>query len=197
VDFFDARGDIERLFAPVAVRFVRAEHPALHPGRAAFVELEGATVGFVGELHPRLLQKYELPKAPIVFEVDLAALLERPLPRYREVSRFQPVIRDISITVRDDLPVGDIEAVVDSLSRADDRLSVVREFRLFDVYRPRPDSSKVAEASANALLNKEKSLAFRIVLQDTDRALNDADADAAIGAIVQGLEQRCGARLRR
>jgi phenylalanyl-tRNA synthetase beta chain len=197
VDFFDARGDIERLFAPVAVRFVRAEHPALHPGRAAFVELEGATVGFVGELHPRLLQKYELPKAPIVFEVDLAALLERPLPRYREVSRFQPVIRDISITVRDDLPVGDIEAVVDSLSRADDRLSVVREFRLFDVYRPRPDSSKVAEASANALLNKEKSLAFRIVLQDTDRALNDADADAAVGAIVQGLEQRCGARLRR
>ena len=84
-----------------------------------------------------------------------------------------------------------------NLSRADSRLSAVREFRLFDVYRPRPDSSKVAEASANALLNKEKSLAFRIILQDTDRALNDADADAAIGAIVEGLEKQCGARLRR
>lgn len=197
VDFFDVKGDIERLFAPSNVEFVRAEHPALHPGRSAFVEADGATVGFVGELHPRLQQKYELAKAPVVFEVDLAPLLVRPLPRFVEVSKFQPVTRDISITVDDSLPVAAIEAAVRSLSRADNRLSAVREFRLFDVYRPRPDSSKVAEASANALLNKEKSLAFRVVLQDTDRALNDADADAAIGAIVEGLEKQCGARLRR
>ena len=197
VDFFDVKGDIERLFAPSNVEFVRAEHPALHPGRSAFVEADGTTVGFVGELHPRLQQKYELAKAPVVFEVDLAPLLARPLPRFAEVSKFQPVTRDISITVDDSLPVAAIEEAVRSLSRADNRLSAVREFRLFDVYRPRPDSSKVAEASANALLNKEKSLAFRVVLQDTDRALNDADADAAIGAIVEGLEKQCGARLRR
>jgi phenylalanyl-tRNA synthetase beta chain len=197
VDFFDVKGDVERLFAPVATRFVAAEHPALHPGRSAFVEIAGATVGFVGELHPRLQHKYELPRAAIVFEIDLAPLLARPLPRYTEVSRFQPVIRDISITVPEDLPVAQIEEAVGILSRADGRLSAVREFRLFDVYRPRPDSSKVAEASANALLNKEKSLAFRVVLQDTDRALNDVDADAAVGAIVEGLEKRCGARLRR
>jgi phenylalanyl-tRNA synthetase beta chain len=197
VDFFDVKGDIERLYAPVAVAYSRADHPALHPGRSAFVEVGGLVVGFVGELHPRLQQKYELPKAPVVFELDLAPLLARPLPRYTEVSKYQPVTRDISITVDDALPVGAIESAVRSLSRADDRLSAVREFRLFDVYRPRPDSSKVAEASANALLNKEKSLAFRIVLQDTERALNDADADAAVGAIVEGLEKQCGARLRR
>ena len=95
------------------------------------------------------------------------------------------------------LPVAAIEGVVAALSSADGRLSALREFRLFDVYRPRIDSSKVAEASANALLNKEKSLAFRVVLQDTDRALNDADADAAVSAIVEGLEKQCGARLRR
>ena len=95
------------------------------------------------------------------------------------------------------LPVAAIEDAVRSLAGSDAALRALREFRLFDVYRPRADSSKVAEASANALLNKEKSLAFRVVLQDTERALNDADADAAIGAIVQGLEQRCGARLRR
>ena len=197
VDFFDVKGDIERLFAPVALGYARADHPALHPGRSAFIEVDGATVGFVGELHPRLQQKYELPKPPVVFELDLAPLLDRPLPRYAEVSKFQPVTRDISITVDDALEVGAIEEAVRNLSRADGRLSAVREFRLFDVYRPRPDSSKVAEASANALLNKEKSLAFRIILQDTDRALNDADADAAIGAIVEGLEKQCGARLRR
>jgi phenylalanyl-tRNA synthetase beta chain len=197
VDFFDVKGDLERLFAPLGVDFKRADHPALHPGRSAFMESGGATVGFVGELHPRLQQKYELPKAPVVFEVDLAPLLARPLPRFRDVPRFQPVTRDISITVADALPVGQLEDAVRDLSRDDSRLSALREFRLFDVYRPRTDSTKVAEASANALLNKEKSLAFRVVLQDTARALNDADADAAIAAIVEGLEQRCGARLRR
>jgi phenylalanyl-tRNA synthetase beta chain len=197
VDYFDVAGDIERLFAPTRVRFVRAEHPALHPGRSAFVEVDGSTVGFVGELHPRLQQKYELPKAPIVFELDLAPLLARPVLRFSPVSKFQPVTRDISVTVDEDLPVAAIEGVVAALSSADGRLSALREFRLFDVYRPRIDSSKVAEASANALLNKEKSLAFRVVLQDTDRALNDDDADAAVGAIVEGLERQCGARLRR
>jgi len=197
VDFYDVKGDIERLFAPVPVRFVRAEHPALHPGRSAFVEVNDATVGFVGELHPRLQQKYELPKAAVVFEVDLAPLLARPLPRFNPVSKFQPVTRDISITVDDELPVAAIEDAVTAMSTADGRLSALREFRLFDVYRPRSDSSKVAEASANALLNKEKSLAFRVVLQDTERPLNDDDADAAVGAIVEGLEKQCGARLRR
>jgi phenylalanyl-tRNA synthetase beta chain len=197
VDFYDVKGDLERLFAPVPVRFVRAEHPALHPGRSAFVELDGTTVGFVGELHPRLQQKYELPKAAIVFEVDLAPLLARPLPDFKPVSKFQPVTRDISITVDDALPVAAIEDAVAAMSSADGRLSALREFRLFDVYRPRSDSSKVAEASANALLNKEKSLAFRVVLQDTERPLNDDDADAAVGAIVEGLETQCGARLRR
>jgi len=197
VDFFDVTGDIERLFAPSVVRFVRADHPALHPGRSAFIELDGATVGFVGEVHPRLQQKYELQKAPVVFELDLVPVLARPLPRYSEVSKFQPVTRDISVTVADDLPVGSLEEAVRNLSSADSRLSALREFRLFDVYRPRTDSSKVAEASANALLNKEKSLAFRVVLQDTDRVLNDADADAAVSAIVEGLEKQCGARLRR
>jgi phenylalanyl-tRNA synthetase beta chain len=197
VDFFDVKGDLERLFAPIRVGFRRADHPALHPGRSAFIESSGETVGFVGELHPRLQQKYDLPSAPVVFELDLAPLLARPLPRFRDVPRFQPVTRDISITVSDALPVGQVEDAVRDLSRGDSRLSALHEFRLFDVYRPRADSTKVAEASANALLNKEKSLAFRVVLQDTARALNDADADAAIAAIVEGLEQRCGARLRR
>jgi phenylalanyl-tRNA synthetase beta chain len=197
VDFHDVKGDLERLFAPVPVRFVRAEHPALHPGRSAFVEADGATVGIIGELHPRLQLKYELPKAAVVFEVDLAPLLARPLPRFNPVSKFQQVIRDISISVDDALPVAVIEDAVAVMAREDSRLSALREFRLFDVYRPRTDSSKVAEASANALLNKEKSLAFRMVLQDTERPLNDDDADAAVGAIVEGLEKQCGARLRR
>jgi phenylalanyl-tRNA synthetase beta chain len=67
---------------------VKAEHPALHPGRSAHVLLDGKVIGFIGELHPRWLQKYELPNAPVVFEVEAIALQQRPVPKYDEISKF-------------------------------------------------------------------------------------------------------------
>jgi phenylalanyl-tRNA synthetase beta chain len=193
VDFHDVKGDVERLLVSVGAAFVPAPHPALHPGRSAVIEVQGRRIGVVGELHPRLQQKFEFPKAPIVFELD--PTVRRPCRAMWKFRGFPPV-SDISIIVDDALPVQSIIDVVRSLSRTDGRLSALRDFRLFDVYRPRPDSSKITGASANALLIKEKSLAFRVVLQDTGRSLNDADADAALGVIIEGLEQRCGARLR-
>ena len=86
VDFFDVKADLEALFAPRALRFVRVEHPALHPGRSAQIELDGKSIGFIGELHPRLQQKYDLPLAPVVFEVDALALQYRALPHYTDIS---------------------------------------------------------------------------------------------------------------
>jgi phenylalanyl-tRNA synthetase beta chain len=194
-DFFDVKGDIERLLP--AARFVATEHPSLHPGRAATIEVVGRSVGYAGQLHPRLQQKYELPKPPLVFEVELAPLLDRPLPRYAEVSRFQPVERDISVTVGESVPVQAIVDAVYARSRTDGRLSSLRAFRLFDLYRATLNSSKVTEASANALLNKDKSLAFRMVLQHTERPLSDADADSAVEVIREVLERSFGARPRR
>ena len=78
-------------------RFEPAAHPALHPGRAARVTLEGEPIGWLGELHPRWQQKYELPLAPVVFELDLEALRDTGLPRFAEVSKFPPVIRDLAM----------------------------------------------------------------------------------------------------
>jgi phenylalanyl-tRNA synthetase beta chain len=89
-----------------------------------------------------------------------------------------------------------IDAVF-ALAHSERRLSALREFQVFDVFRAQPISSKVAEASANVLLNKEKSLAFRLVLQDTERPVSDAEADAAVEVIVEVFEQRFNARLRR
>ncbi|HYM47818.1 MAG TPA: phenylalanine--tRNA ligase subunit beta [Burkholderiaceae bacterium] len=195
VDFFDVKGDIERLLG--TARFVAEQHPALHPGRSSVVEIDGRRIGYLGQLHPRLQQRYELPAAPIVFEVDLASLLTRPLPQHAELSRFQPVQRDLSVTIDKGVPVQAIVDAVRALSLADGRLSALREFRLFDVYRPPPISSKVTEASANVLLINEKNLAFRAVLQDTEHPVSDAQADAALKAIVEVLEQRFGARPRK
>jgi phenylalanyl-tRNA synthetase beta chain len=197
VDFFDVKGDVERLLEGKAVRFMATEHPALHPGRSAAIEHNDVTLGVVGELHPRLQQKYELLAAPVVFELDVAPLLETELPHWQFAPRFPVVLRDLALWFDASVSLQRVLDTVNELMRQDARLRVLREFRLFDVYRaPAGDSSKTPGASANALLNKEKSLAFRVVLQDTERTLSEADADAAIAALREGLRDRVGARLR-
>ena len=90
VDFFDVKGDVESLFHPRVARFEPVSHPALHPGRAARVLVDGKPVGVVGELHPRWLQEYELAQAPVLFELELQSLREVGLPAYSEISSSRP-----------------------------------------------------------------------------------------------------------
>src|SRR6185369_4181388 len=73
VDFFDVKADLEALAAPLEPRFEPALHPALHPGRSASLLIEGRPAGWIGELHPKWLSKYELPHAPILFEAEMDA----------------------------------------------------------------------------------------------------------------------------
>jgi phenylalanyl-tRNA synthetase beta chain len=196
VDFFDVKGDLERLLSGPA-KFTAAAHPAFHPGRSARIFVAGVPVGWIGELHPRLQQKYELPRAPLLFEIDVEPLQKLELPEYRPVPRFPAVIRDVSLLLDLAVPVQSVLDAVSELARADARLACLRDIRLFDLYRATPaDSRKVAGVDPNALLIKEKSLAFRIVLQDTEKTLSDAEADAAIAALVEGLGRTVGARLR-
>ncbi len=197
-DFFDVKGDLEGVLPRDALRFEPAAHPALHPGRSARVTLAGEPVGWIGELHPRWQQKYELPQAPVLFEVDVAPLLPVALPVATAVPKFPEVQRDVALWFDEAVPLQAIYDVVGELVQADARLRCLRQFRLFDLYRPSVRaSSKVEEVGANALLNKEKSLAFRLVLQDTERTLAEAQAEAAVAAVVEGLSTRLNARLRR
>jgi phenylalanyl-tRNA synthetase beta chain len=123
-------------------------------------------------------------------------LLARSLPVACEISKFQPLQRDIAVWVAESVTCQQVLSAIDSRSRADGRLSALMEVRLFDVYRPSVSAASTLEVAANALLNKEKSLAFRLVLQDTARPLSDTDADAAVVAVVEELAQKFGARLR-
>lgn len=187
VDFFDVKGDLEALFAPAAARFVKAEHPALHPGRSARIEVDGRAVGWIGELHPRLMQKYELPHAPVMFEVDTDALIARALPAPTDVSKFPPVRRDIAVVV--DQAV-EVQALFDEMKKAlaEEACRFVQKVVLFDEFRAKSNTS-------GGLAAHEKSLAFRVTLQDAAGTLQDEVVDQAIQTLVERMA-RAGARLR-
>jgi phenylalanyl-tRNA synthetase beta chain len=184
VDFFDIKADLEALFAPRVLRFVKAEHPALHPGRSAQILLDGQAVGFIGELHPRLQQKYDLPLAPVLFEVDAAALLARDVPAYQEISKFPAVVRDIAVVVKQSVPMQDLMDTFIAERQANAACDIMQAIVLFDEYR------------GKGLENDEKSLAFRFTLQDTQTTLQDDKVDAAIAAFIASVEKKHGAKLR-
>jgi phenylalanyl-tRNA synthetase beta chain len=183
VDFFYVKGDVEMLLAPRAVSFVATEHPALHPGRCAAVILDGETIGHVGELHPRWRQGYELASAPILFELDLAAVQARDVPQAVPLPRQQAARRDLALVVQEHVKHDALMAAL----RADDS-GLVRSATLFDVYRPKQDGSDFAAG--------ERSLAVRLELLADDATLTDEVIDQAVAAAIARAAAACGARLR-
>jgi len=179
VDFFDVKGDLEALLQPFAARFEKAAHPALHPGRAARLLLDGKEIGVVGELHPEWVQKYDLPSPPVVFELDLEPLLAGRLPQYAELSRFPAVVRDLAVVVDKGMA---LQSLLDGLKAQ--RPPLVQDIQLFDVY------------TGKGVDEGKKSLAFRIVMQDTQKTLQDAEVDVALQQLVALLEHQFAAKLR-
>ena len=182
VDFFDVKADVEALSPLQPLRFEAAVHPAFHPGRSARILRDGNTggqpVGWLGELHPRWVQKYELETAPVLFELDIDALTPARLPVYAPVSAFQAVVRDLAVLVDANTPV---QTLVDKLwANAPD---VLRSINLFDQYQ----GKGVPEGS--------KSLAFRFTLQDTQTTLEDQKVEAVMAHLLGQLTQ-AGATLR-
>jgi len=147
----------------------------------------GRPAGWLGELHPRWQQKYELPHAPVMFEIDADALIARALPTPTEVSKFPPVRRDIAVVV--DQAV-EVQALFDEMKKAlaEEACRFVQKVVLFDEFRAKSNTS-------GGLAAHEKSLAFRVTLQDAAGTLQDEVVDQAIQALVERMA-RAGARLR-
>ena len=183
VDFFDLKGDVETLLAPGTVVFQPAEHAALHPGRSARVQVNGLAIGWIGELHPRWRQGYELPQAPIVFELDLAAVMARPMPAFQAIARHPAAVRDLALVVPESASHDGLIAAL----RADPG-GLVQSATLFDVYKPSAASADIAPG--------ERSMAVRLELLDDATTLTDERIDAAIAAAVARATQALGARLR-
>jgi len=179
VDFFDVKGDLEAVAAPLSLATRAAPKPWLHPGRSAEVLLAGKAAGWVGELHPRLLRHFELPSAPVVFELDVHALRHVSLPHAQAVSRLPSLRRDIAIVINENIQVGDILEVL-----RDVRLPEIESIDVFDVYR------------GPELPNGRKSVAILVLMRDTERTLTDEDSERVVAALLATLKARFGATLR-
>ena len=179
-DFFDAKADLEQLISPLSARYERAEHPAFHPGRSARVLIDGGAAGWIGELHPRWQRKYELARPAVLFELDAERLQRVSTPTFAAPSKYPPVVRDMALFFDLGVPV---QAIFDAMEA--EKPLIVASIRLFDLYQ------------GPGVPAGRKSLAFRVVMQDTERTLTDAEADAARDALVSLLGQKFSASLRK
>ena len=181
VDFFDIKGDVEALLAAadVAVRFEPAEHPALHPVQSAQVVHDGEIIGWLGQLHPALYKALKIAQPVFVFELQLAPLLQARLPQAETVSRFPEVLRDLAFVVDADVPLAQLDAAIAAHAPA-----ILKQWQWFDLY------------TGENLPAGKKSLAVKLRFSDVARTLEDADVDAAVNQIVDGMARDTGAQLR-
>lgn len=182
VDFYDVKADVEALFATAGAGTELSFEPqtlsCLHPGRSARILRAGRPAGWLGELHPRLVRELDLTYVPVLFELEVEALV-RQLPAFQELSRFPQVRRDIAVVVAESTPLSAIRESV-TLSAS----SLLRELRVFDVYR------------GQGVETGRKSVALGLILQDNSRTLTVEDADRVVAAIVGDLAGKLDAKIR-
>ena len=176
VDFFDVKKDLETLFGSKAqdLRFVAAEHPALHPGRSARIELDGKAIGVIGEVHPAWLQDLDLATAPVVFEVNVEALSHKELPVAKTMFRQPVVQRDLAFWVNSQVNYQSLLDTLQETVRQHENLAIVKDIRLFDIWRDPADPA-------------EQSLAMRFWLQSPDSTLDDATVEQAMQQLLKAL----------
>lgn len=182
-DFYDLKGDVSALLALGGAGEEFLFEPAapghLHPGRGARIVRDGIGIGYLGELHPRLVRELGLTYAPLLFEVDYLAAFRANLAQFREVSRFPQIRRDISFTVPVDVAFATLSERVSVAAG-----SLLKQLSAFDVYQ-----GKGVEFG-------RKSIALGLILQDLSRTLTDDDADRVVQAVLRDLSSNLDARIR-
>ncbi len=182
LDFFDAKGMLEAALEAVGAKATWAatdEEFGLLPGRVAQILVGGGAVGILGEVHPETLAQFDVDERVLVFEIDLALLLEALPARAaaRSVPRFPAVEQDLAVVVDEATEAGAVQAVIEGSP-------LVASAHVFDVFR----GGQLAEG--------KKSLAFSIRYQAPNRTLTSEDANGEQAKILKRLEREFGAVLR-
>jgi phenylalanyl-tRNA synthetase beta chain len=185
MDFFDLKGIVENTLNSLHltdVRYEPAEHPSFHPGKCARVFIRKQQVGVIGELHPQVVENYDIPETAIMMaEFNLERIIES-VPVLFEISSIPtqpPILEDIAIILDENIPAAAVEKIIHQTGGR-----TVSKVKLFDIYR------------GDQLGTGKKSLAYSLTYQDYERTLTDKDAAKIRNKIVKRLERELGARLR-
>lgn len=182
-DFYDLKGDLQSLFNLLKlsnVAFVVSSHPALHPGQSAQIEINGQQAGWIGVLHPRLADALDLHHDVLLFELNLETLSNAVVPRYKTISKYPQIRRDLSFLVDERVSAMQIEEAVRKAATE----NWLKAFDVFDVYM------------GKGIPEGKKSLAIAMTLQDDTRTLVDAEINLLINAIIKSLENEFSIVLR-
>ena len=182
VDFFDLKGDLERLIGWSGrkdLMFERAADPVLHPGQSAFIVTRSGVVGRLGRLHPEIEQYLDIPQAVFLFEIAADAVLARARRRHGSVSRYPSVRRDLALVVPESVQAGEIVQII-----AENLDEVLVDLRLFDVYQ------------GKGIDSTEKSLGVGLTLQKASATLTEEEIGQYLQNAIEALAKEAGARLR-
>lgn len=177
-DFFTMKGVIEEFFDAVGMKNKAVYDPAagktfLHPGRQANILYDNIVVGYLGEVHPEVLDLYNIGTKAYVAVLDMPSMLpfatfER---KYEGIAKYPAVMRDISMVVPKEVLAGQIEAMIEQRGG-----KILEAYKLFDIY----EGSQIKSGF--------KSMAYSITFRAKDRTLEDADITASMKKILNGLE---------
>lgn len=175
VDFYDLKGDLEVLFSlshkPELFSFKKSEHPALHQGQTAMIIYDNKAVGYIGALHPALIEELKLVGPVYLFEMELEPLTKTLIPQYRNISKFPAIRRDLSFWLSQEILIQDV------LSKIRQTVGdLLVDLFVFDVYHDKMSTENL------------RSIALGIVLQHYERTLVEAEITAMVEKVVKMLQ---------
>jgi phenylalanyl-tRNA synthetase beta chain len=182
VDFFDIKADVEAIFSLTGreVRFVPAQNSALHPGQCAeIVTLSGESIGWLGMLHPNLEKQLGFDTQVFLFDFDQSLLLDKAAVKFKPLSKFPSVRRDLALIVKEDISAENVVACIKNGNEP-----TLRDVVVFDVYR------------GKGIEDGHKSLALSLHLQNDLQTLTDSEIDAVVSGILVRLTHQINAKLR-
>ena len=179
VDFFDVKNDVMALLSNKNIHFC-SDSPLsiLHPGESAWLKIHGKNIGYLGRLHPQWAQKYDIPNAPIVFEINYDAVCQRIAHHYHPISKYPPIQRDLALVVPKSLLTGQlIQKLINT------KLPELKHIYLFDVYENED------------LLPNQKSLAIKCIFQSQNKTLTNEEINQFTELLLEEAA-KSGAKLR-
>ncbi|MEG2638681.1 MAG: phenylalanine--tRNA ligase subunit beta [Clostridiales bacterium] len=185
MDFFYMKGVIEILMKKLGIKNwdvdAKISEPFLHPGRSCGLTLNGEYLGYLGELHPSILETYELTEKAVVFEIDFDLLIKYcgGFVEYKAVSKYPAVDIDLAFVCDKDIAAGSIEKVITAVGG-----EYLSKLALFDIYE------------GEGILDSKKSLAYSLKFQAAKRTLKAEEINDTVKEIINKLKDELGVELR-